>query len=189
MTTLGNISIKSSEKNTSRLYDVVFTNSAEFGIIDQRDFFDRNIANDHSIQGYYVVYPNNYVYNPRISTIAPVGPINRNKLSYAGVMSPLYYVFKITDKETSFLFLDHYFKSTIWHEFMYLNGNSGARSDRFSISDKSFAELPIIKPKEQREQISIGRFMENYDKEISYSEMKLSKVRNMKQALLQKMFV
>lgn len=78
-TKLGEISYKVTEKNYSSKYEVVFTNSAELGIIDQREYFDRNIANSENLQGYYVVHTNDFVYNPRISTTAPVGPINRNK--------------------------------------------------------------------------------------------------------------
>ena len=89
-TKLEEISSKVTEKNNARKYDVIFTNSAEFGIIDQKEYFDHNVASSENIQGYYVVIPNDFVYNPRISISAPVGPINRNKLLYTGVMSPLY---------------------------------------------------------------------------------------------------
>lgn len=82
------------------------------GIINQRDYFDHDVANVESIQGYYKVAPNDYVYNPRISTSAPVGPINRNKLAYGGVMSPLYYVFRVDDKDFGSLdFLDFFSKA------------------------------------------------------------------------------
>lgn len=106
---LCDISQKVTEKNTASVCQNVFTNSAEYGIINQRDFFDHDVANADNIQGYYVVRPNDYVYNPRISTTAPVGPINRNKLGYNGVMSPLYYVFRVEPQQESILyFLDYY---------------------------------------------------------------------------------
>ena len=86
---------KVTKKNTKMQYSAVLTNSAEHGIIDQRDYFDFDVANSNNIGGYYIVEPNDFVYNPRVSVTAPVGPINRNRLGYAGVMSPLYLVFKI----------------------------------------------------------------------------------------------
>ena len=46
-----------------------------------------------NLEGYYIVSVNDFVYNPRISVNAPVGPIKRNKLK-EGVMSPLYLIFK-----------------------------------------------------------------------------------------------
>ena len=77
------------EKNTSLSENETFTNSAEFGIISQRDFFDHDITNEDNIGNYYIVRPNDFIYNPRISVTAPVGPINRNKLGRNGVRAPL----------------------------------------------------------------------------------------------------
>lgn len=190
MVLLKDFSKKVTEKNSSFDYKDVFTNSAELGIINQRDYFDHDVANVESIQGYYKVAPNDYVYNPRISTSAPVGPINRNKLAYGGVMSPLYYVFRVDDKDFGSLdFLDFFFKSDVWHEFMFKNGNSGARSDRFSISDDVFVEMPIAHPKSKREQKNIGNFLASMDAALQNETYKLTKLRTMKQSLLQKMFV
>lgn len=94
---------KRTEKNTKMLYNITLTNSAEFGIIDQRNFFDHEISNSENINGYYVVRDHDFVYNPRISSSAPVGPINQNKLGYTGVMSPLYLVFEINGINRDFL--------------------------------------------------------------------------------------
>lgn len=186
---LCDISQKVTEKNTASVCQNVFTNSAEYGIINQRDFFDHDVANADNIQGYYVVRPNDYVYNPRISTTAPVGPINRNKLGYNGVMSPLYYVFRVEPQQESILyFLDYYFKTNKWHDFMFKNGNSGARSDRFSISDSTFSLMPILYPKKEEEQMKIGKMLTVIDTLIRKLEQKLEKLRNIKQSLLNQMF-
>ena len=187
---LCDISKKVTEKNATSLYRDVFTNSAEFGVIKQRDFFDHDVANEDNIQGYYIVRPNDYVYNPRISTTAPVGPINRNKLGRCGVMSPLYYVFRVEKQRAGILhFLDYYFKSNMWHDFMFKNGNSGARSDRFSITDNIFSLMPISCPKKEEEQLNIGQVFINLEKNIRNESIKLSKLRSIKHSLLQKMFV
>lgn len=187
---LCDISKKVTEKNATSVYRDVFTNSAEFGVINQRDFFNHDVANVDNIQGYYIVKPNDYVYNPRISTTAPVGPINRNKLGCNGVMSPLYYVFRVEEQRDGFLhFLDYYFKSNMWHDFMFKNGNSGARSDRFSISDSTFSLMPILYPRKEEEQLNIGLVFINLEKLMRTESIKLSKFRSMKHSLLQKMFV
>ena len=59
---LSEISEKVSKKNQDMVVDEVFTNSAEFGIISQRDYFDKDIANSENIDGYYIVEPNDFVY-------------------------------------------------------------------------------------------------------------------------------
>ena len=106
---LSDISQKVTEKNKDNIYTETFTNSAEFGIINQRDFFDKDISNEKSLNTYYVVRNNDYVYNPRISNFAPVGPIKRNKLGRTGVMSPLYFVFRVTSSNIDLDFLETFF--------------------------------------------------------------------------------
>lgn len=72
---------------------------------------------------------------------------------------------------------------------MYKNGNSGARSDRFSISDDVFLKLPIAHSKDASEQEKIGTFLTTLDSLIAKLEAKLDKLRKLKQALLENMFV
>lgn len=183
---LSDISKKVLTKNTALKYDVTLTNSAEFGIISQLDFFDHKISNDKSISNYYVVEPDDFVYNPRVSVTAPVGPINRNMLGFSGVMSPLYYVFKVHDVDKEFL--DYYFHTRCWHKFMYDKGNCGARFDRLSISDSEFVKMPISMPKSEDEQRSIASFFRNLDDLISASNSKIASLRQLKVASQQAMF-
>ncbi|EAC4314053.1 restriction endonuclease subunit S, partial [Listeria monocytogenes] len=138
---LGEISDKVIEKNKESTYFETLTNSAEYGIISQREFFNKDISNEKNLNGYYIVRENDFVYNPRISNYAPVGPIKRNKLGRIGIVSPLYYVFRTFDTNQSFL--EYYFDGTVWHNFMLLNGDSGARADRFAIKDSVLKEMPI----------------------------------------------
>lgn len=64
-TSLNDVSSKVIDKNENREYQIVFTNSAEYGIIDQKHYFDRNIANKDNIQGYYVVMPDDWAQRMR----------------------------------------------------------------------------------------------------------------------------
>ncbi|AWG39568.1 MULTISPECIES: restriction endonuclease subunit S [Bacillus] len=182
---LGEISEKVTEKNKNNIYSETLTNSAEFGIINQRDFFDKDISNEKNLDGYYVVRPDDFVYNPRISNLAPVGPIKRNKLGRTGVMSPLYYVFRTHGVDK--IYLEKYFSSNSWHIFMKLNGDSGARSDRFAIKDSLFREMPIPIPSIE-EQTKIGDFFKQLDDTIALHQQELTTLKQTKQGFLQKMF-
>lgn len=182
---LGELADKVTEKNGRLQYIETFTNSAEFGIISQRDFFDHDIAKIGSLDGYYIVRNEDFVYNPRISTSAPVGPINRNKLGRIGVMSPLYTVFRPHDVDTTYL--EHFFKSKYWHSFMNYNGDSGARSDRFSIKDSVFFEMPITIPQIE-EQRKIGEHLTQLDRLITLHQRKCEQTQKLKKYMLQKMF-
>ncbi|MFW3579151.1 restriction endonuclease subunit S [Vagococcus fluvialis] len=182
---LGDISEKVTLKNKDNRFDETLTNSAEFGIISQNEFFDKEISNRSNLDGYYVVENNNFVYNPRISNFAPVGPVKRNKLGRTGVMSPLYYVFKTRNIDNDFL--EKYFDTTYWHIFMKLNGDSGARADRFAIKDSVFKEMPIPFPKLE-EQTKIGNFFKQLDDTITLQERKVNLLKEQKKGYLQKMF-
>ena len=150
-------------------YNETFTNSAEFGVISQRDFFDHDVAKADKINGYYIICNDDFVYNPRISVTAPVGPINRNKLGRTGVMSPLYTVFRT--KNISNLYLEWFFKGKQWHGFMRFNGDSGARADRFSIKDELFFQMPIPLPVIE-EQEKVGVLLKTLDRLITLHQRK-----------------
>ena len=169
-------------------FNETLTNSAEFGIISQMDFFDHSISKANKIHGYTVVRKDYFVYNPRISVTAPVGPINRNRLGREGVLSPLYTVFSTHDIDATFL--EWSFKNNSWHKFMKFNGDSGARSDRFSIKDDVFFRMPILAPKDKDhiEQKCIGKFFEQLDHVITLHQRKLDKLLNIKKSMLDKMF-
>ena len=169
---LNEIAEKVTEKNRDNLYDEPFTNSAEQGIISQKDYFDREVVNEENLDGYYVVRDDDFVYNPRVSVSAPVGPINRNKLGRNGVMSPLYTVFRTHDINTAYL--EHYFKTQYWHMFMKMNGDSGARFDRFSIATSLFMEMPIPYPS-VGEQVKIGAYFDSLDILITLHQCKCYK--------------
>ncbi|KAF1026924.1 MAG: Type-1 restriction enzyme EcoKI specificity protein [Acinetobacter bereziniae] len=182
---LKSVSFKVIEKNLNSLYTETFTNSAQFGVVSQRDFFDKDISNSSSIKGYYVVKENDFIYNPRISNFAPVGPIKRNKLGRIGVVSPLYFVFRVHGLD--YQFLETYFESSKWHHFMFLNGDTGARSDRLAIKNSILIEMPIYCP-DEKTQKDIGKFFQHLDQSIALHEKKLNQTQNLKKAMLEKMF-
>ena len=141
----------------------VLSNSANYGIIPQSDFFDRSIANSDNTDTYYVIEGGDFVYNPRKSTTAPYGPINVYEGTEVGIISPLYLCFKVEWINKKYLY--HYFKSNKWHPYMYINGDSGARHDRVSIKDDVFLDMPLLVPS-QKEQWKITLLLDAIDKRI-----------------------
>ncbi len=182
---LGNLAFKVNTKNKDDSISKVLTNSAVQGIVSQNDFFDKDIANKNNLEGYYVVELNDFVYNPRISSSAPVGPIKRNKLA-KGVMSPLYTVFRF--KSGCLDFLEYFFETTYWHDHMKSVSNMGARFDRINITNEGFFSLPIALPS-VAEQEKIAEFLSAVDEKISQAQAQLEAAKRYKQGLLQQMFV
>lgn len=185
---LSDICKKVIEKNKDNNFNETFTNSAEFGIINQRDFFDKDISNEKSLNTYYVVRNNDFVYNPRISNYAPVGQVKRNRLGRTGVMSPLYFVFRVVNLNIDLDFLETFFNTNTWHKFMKLNGDSGARADRFAIKDSIFLQMPIVLPSISEQQ-AIGAYFSNLDNLIATHQDKISQLETLKKKLLQDMFI
>ncbi len=54
---LGEIADKVTEKNLDGNITEVLTNSAEYGVINQTEFFDHAVAKESNIAGYYVIAP------------------------------------------------------------------------------------------------------------------------------------
>ena len=70
----------------------------------------KDIANDENVDRYYILRPDDFVYNPRISVTAPCGPINMNETGKIGVISPLYTVFSIKGSSVEKLYLKQLIK-------------------------------------------------------------------------------
>ena len=182
---LNEIAEKVNTKNSANAVSEVFTNSASLGIISQRDYFSHDIAKQENINGYYIIANDDFVYNPRISVTAPVGPISRNKLGRNGVMSPLYTVFRTHNIDKSFL--EQYFKSSMWYAYMRFNGNTGARFDRFAISETDFFSMPIPFPN-VKEQEFISETLDNIDTLILTSQDKINSFNSLKICHLNRLF-
>lgn len=181
---LNRLATRTKQKNRDEKIIRVLTNSAEFGVMDQRDFFDKDIATQGNLESYYVVELGSYVYNPRISATAPVGPISKNKIG-TGVMSPLYTVFKFNDENNEFY--EHYFKTTGWHGYMRQASSTGARHDRMAISSEDFMAmpLPVARPKEQQK---IADCLSSLDKLIAAQGRKVDALKTHKKGLMQQLF-
>ena len=164
----------------------VITNSAEFGLIPQRDFFDKSIAVDGNTDGYYVIRTGDFVYNPRKSTAAPFGPFNRYMGKEDGIISPLYTCLVPKGKANS-EYLAWYFRSTAWHRYVYDNGSQGARHDRVNMTDDLLFGIPVLLPPiAVQERIADG--LNAIDARWSSANKVLAHLEKMKRGLLQQLF-
>ena len=165
---------KNIKKNTDGAITNVICNSAKQGLIPQRDYFDKDIANSDNTDGYYIIETNDFVYNPRKSADAPYGPISSYQYPEAGIVSPLYLCFR-AKQEINPLYFEWYFRSSAWHRYIYMSGDSGARHDRVSIKDDTFFAMPIYVPT-AKEQDRIASF-------LNAIELRIDKQRSLVEAL------
>ena len=175
---------KITKKNKGNMCSNVLSNSANYGIIPQSDFFDRSIANSDNTDTYYVIEGGDFVYNPRKSTAAPYGPINVYEGTEVGIISPLYLCFKVEWINKKYLY--HYFKSNKWHPYMYINGDSGARHDRVSIKDDVFLDMPLFVPS-QKEQLKITLLLDAIDKRIETQKKIIEKYESLIRGLCEQL--
>ena len=185
-TTLSALFSKSTQKNADGHITNVICNSAKLGLIPQREYFDKDIANSDNTSGYYIIRQNDFVYNPRKSSDAPYGPISSYKYAEEGIVSPLYLCFHAIG-EINPLYYEWYFRSSAWHRYIYMSGDSGARHDRVSIKDDTFFAMPINLPAEQ-EQSKIASFLQSLDERIAAQEKLVASLKKYKRGLLSSVF-
>ena len=177
---------KNIKKNTDGAITNVICNSAKQGLIPQREYFDKDIANSDNTNGYYIIETNDFVYNPRKSTDAPCGPISSYKYPEAGIVSPLYLCFRA--KQTiNPLYFEWYFRSSAWHRYIYMSGDSGARHDRVSIKDDTFFAMPINVPT-PKEQERIASFLYAIEQRIEKQRTLVEALKKYKRGLIKLFF-
>ena len=176
---------KMNRRNRQLEVSRVLTNSANDGVVDQSEYFDRDIAVKGNTDNYHIVELNDFIYNPRISTAAPVGPISINRIG-KGIMSPLYTVFKFHKGYVPFF--EYYFQTTIWHPYLKSIANFGARFDRMNITSEGFFDMPIYLPSTQAEQQKIASCLSSLDDTIQSETDKLEALKAHKKGLMQQLF-
>ena len=89
-------------KNTQLQSTLPLTISAQYGLIDQNTFFDKQVAS-RDVSGYYLIKNGEFAYNKSYSKGYPVGTIKRLDKYSEGVLSTLYILFKVTNADSLIL--------------------------------------------------------------------------------------
>ncbi|MCR5786401.1 MAG: restriction endonuclease subunit S [Acholeplasmatales bacterium] len=173
--------------NKNKLNKNVITNSAEFGLISQKLFFDKDIAIEENTAKYTIIKKGDFVYNPRKSSTAPYGPFNCYRLEEPGIVSPLYSCLRPKNPEYTDYLL-YYFESPAWHSYIYHNGNQGgARHDRVGMTEDLLMGIPVSLPiKEERDKIV--SFLKLLDDYLKNQEEIVKCLVNRKEGILTKLF-
>ena len=186
---LGDIVERITRKNTNNESDLPLTISAQYGLIDQNEFFDKRIASK-DVSGYYLVKNGEFAYNKSTSNDAPWGAVKRLDRYKNGVVSTLYIVFSIRDSNTTDSdFLATYYDTDRWHSGIQAVAAEGARNHGLlNISASDFFNTTLKMPADIEEQRKIGAFFKEIDNTITLHQRKLESMKLLKKSLLQKMF-
>ena len=184
---LGEIFKKVSRRNTNGDIKNVITNSAEYGLIPQRDFFDKDIAVDGNTSNYYVIEEGDFVYNPRKSNTAPYGPFNRYTLKEKGIISPLYTCL-VLQEDINPAYLAWYFKSDAWYRYIYDNGSQGVRHDRVSMTDDLLMGIPVSVPTVSKQK-KVAEILDAVEYRLSATQGEYDTLVKLKNGFMQQLFI
>ena len=187
---LGEIANRITRKNQNLESTLPLTISAQYGLIDQNEFFDKRIASK-DVSGYYLLKKGEFAYNKSYSSDAPWGAIKRLDKYENGVLSTLYIIFEIKDKtKTDSDFIVSYYDTDRWHKEVQSVAAEGARNHGLlNISPNDFFETVLTIPKSVEEQRQIGIYFRTLDHLITLHQRKLETLKKLKKAMLQKMFI
>ena len=177
-------------KNENLESELPLTISAQYGLIDQNEFFDKRIAS-RDVSGYYLLKKGEFAYNKSTSSDAPWGAVKRLDRYEMGVLSTLYIVFALKeDGNIDSDFLVSYYDTDCWHKGVQAIAAEGARNHGLlNITPADYFETVLTVPSDVKEQHQIGTFFAKLDTLITLHQRKLETLQKMKKSLLQKMFV
>lgn len=184
---LGNIVERVVRKNKGNITKRPLTISAQYGLVDQEEFFNKVVASAN-LEGYYLLNKGEFAYNKSYSNGYPFGAIKRLDRYGNGAVSTLYICFMPKEKFSSD-YLVQYFESDMWHKEVSMVAVEGARNHgllNISVSDffETIHKVPCLE-----EQIKIANFLSKIDLTVEKEKEKLEELRCWKKGLLQKLFV
>ena len=169
--------------------DIPLTISAQYGLIDQRDFFSKVVAST-DMSEYYLLRQGEYAYNRSTSNDYPFGSIKRLELYNEGAVSPLYLCFAIKEKVVLSDFAKWYFESSQWHRGINEICAEGARNHGLlNVPIDGFFNTVHILPCDIEEQARIAAFLSQIHDKLTQAQEELEKLNSMRNGLMQQLFI
>ena len=186
---LREITDRITRKNQDLVSTLPLTISAQYGLIDQNEFFDKRVASK-DVSGYYLVNKGEFAYNKSTSSDAPWGAIKRLDRYENGVLSTLYIVFAIKDEnQIDSDYLVSYYDTDLWHRGVREIAAEGARNHGLlNITPADFFETQLAVPQDIEEQKAIGKYFSKLNDLITFHQRKCEQTKKLKKYMLQKMF-
>ena len=168
---LSDISERVTRKNKNLEYSLPLTISAQYGLVDQHEFFNKRIA-AKDVSGYYVIKNGEFAYNKSYSEGYPWGAVKRLDRYKNGVLSTLYILFSVKNVNSDFLV--SYYDTNNWHSEVQQRSAEGARNHGLlNISASDFFDTALVIPQDPNEQKKIGLLFKKLDSTITLHQRKL----------------
>ena len=186
---LSEICERITRKNRNNESDLPLTIASQFGLIDQRDFFNKIVA-AKDMSNYYLLKKGEFAYNKSYSNGFDYGSIKRLNAYKQGCLSTLYICFGITSDEVESDYLECFFDTLKWYGDVSMICAEGARNHGLLNVDTKgfFDEVTVDLPKSLEEQKRISAYLNALNHLITLHQRKYDKLTNVKKSMLEKMF-
>ena len=169
---------KNKEGNTN-----VLTISAQYGLINQNDFFNKTVASDDK-SNYYLMKKGEFAYNKSYSNGYPFGALKRLDFYDKGIVSPLYICFAANENNKCPDFYVHYFEAGLMNGEIQAFAQEGARNHGLlNISVDDFFNSNLLNPP-IGEQKKIAEILATQDKVIELKEKLIAEKQSQKKYLM-----
>ena len=169
--------------------DIPLTISAQYGLIDQRDFFSKVVAST-DMSGYYLLHRGEYAYNRSTSNDYPFGSIKRLDLYDKGAVSTLYLCFAIKEEVVLSDFAKWYFESSQWYRGVNEICAEGARNHGLlNVPTDGFFNTVHILPSDIEEQSRIAAFLSRIHEKVIQAQEELDELNSLRKGLMQQLFI
>ena len=176
-------------RKNSGTTDIPLTISAQYGLIDQRNFFSKVVAST-DMGGYYLLHNGEYAYNRSTSNDYPFGSIKRLELYDKGAVSTLYLCFSINENVVMSDLAKWYFESSQWYQGVNEICAEGARNHGLlNVPTDGFFSTIHILPSDTEEQARIVMFLSRIHYKLVQAQKELEKLICLRNGLLQQLFI
>lgn len=163
--------------------DNVLTISAQYGLISQREFFNKDIASEDK-SNYYLLEKGEFAYNKSYSNGYPFGALKRLDMYDKGIVSPLYICFAATKDNKCPDFYVHYFEGGKMNREIQAFAQEGARNHGLlNISVDDFFNSRLVSPS-LAEQRKISEILSMQDKIIALKEKLIEEKKRQKKHIV-----
>ena len=166
---LGEVATRVTRKNEGES-DLPLTISAQHGLVDQRTFFNNQVASK-DMSGYYLLRKGEFAYNKSTSGDSPWGAVKRLVNYEKGCVSTLYICFGLDGTDPNYLVT--YYETDCWHKGVQMIAAEGARNHGLlNIAPNDFFDTVLALPSSQEEQRRVGSLFARLDSLITLHQRK-----------------
>ena len=174
------------EKNENMKSNNILTISAQEGLVNQFEYFNKIVAGEN-LEKYYILKKNDFAYNKSYSNGYPVGATKMLKKYHNGIVSTLYICFRSKSPMVHNGFFEYLFQSKEYYKELEKITQEGNRNHGIlNMNVNDFFNIKVIVP-EFEMQNKIYNILFRIDNKIELLKSKQIQYEKLKKGLMQKL--